>query len=98
MYQGLFEYQRGLIFPELSWGERTYLDIMKTACPPETWKEVVSKAIEDAKKGDAKAREWLASYIVGKPEHTAPTLKQIAIDEAAGVDEIKESDLLLASL
>lgn len=78
--------------------ERAYLDIITTVCTPDVWREVVNKALEDAKKGDAKAREWLASYIVGKPEHTAPTLKQMAIDEAAGLGEIKNSDLMMASL
>ena len=78
--------------------ERAYLDIIASVCTPEVWREVVNKALEDAKKGDAKAREWLAAYVVGKPENTAPTLKEMAIDEAAGLGEIKNHDLMLASL
>ena len=80
--------------------ERAYLDIIQTACPPETWREVVDKAVNDAKNGDPKAREWLASYLVGKPEQVAPTLRQLAIDERAGADAdgITDLDLLEARL
>jgi hypothetical protein len=31
------------------------------------WREIVERAVAEASKGDAKAREWLASYLVGKP-------------------------------
>ena len=78
--------------------ERAYLEIMTSVCTPDVWKDVVSKAVEDAQKGDIKAREWLSSYLIGKPEQTAPTLKQMAIDEAAGVDEIKTWDITTAQL
>lgn len=78
--------------------ERAYLEVITSACTPDIWKDVVNKAVEDARKGDVKAREWLSSYLIGKPEQTAPTLKQMAIDEAAGVGEIKSHDLMLASL
>lgn len=47
---------------------RTYLAALSEACPPETWREIVERAIEDAKAGDAKARDWLASYLVGRPD------------------------------
>ena len=78
--------------------ERKYLGVTIVACPPETWQAIVEKAVEDAKTGDAKAREWLSSYLLGKPEQTAPTLKEMAIDEAAGVEEISDTDIMLASL
>ena len=79
--------------------ERHYLDVMQVACSPETWREIVEKAIVDAKNGDAKAREWLASYLVGKPEGLAPTLKRMAIEDAAGIEDgIRESDITMAGL
>jgi len=31
------------------------------------WQAIVLKAIEQAKRGDKTARQWLADYIVGKP-------------------------------
>ena len=78
--------------------ERAYLDIITSVCTPDIWRGVVNKALEDAQKGDSKAREWLASYVIGKPDHIAPTLKDMAIDEAAGLDEIKSNDINMAQL
>jgi hypothetical protein len=79
--------------------ERAYLDILRTACTPETWGEIVKKAVEDAKAGDSKAREWLSIYLVGKPSGNAPTLKQMAIDELAGnEDGISTLDVLAAGM
>ena len=78
--------------------ERAYLDIVIAVCTPDIWKDVVNKAVEDAKRGDVKAREWLSSYLIGKPEQRAPTLKEMAIDEAAGCDELKSTDIMMASL
>jgi hypothetical protein len=31
----------------------------------EEWEKVVARALADAKRGDAKAREWLSKYLVG---------------------------------
>lgn len=74
--------------------ERTYLDALSTACPPETWGEIVAKAVEDAKQGDAKSREWLAGYLVGRPENAATTLHRIAVEEVAGSDSVaRDADL-----
>jgi hypothetical protein len=30
------------------------------------WREVVTRAVSDAKSGDSKAREWLAKYLIGE--------------------------------
>lgn len=76
--------------------ERAYLDAMIAECSPETWRKISRKAVEDAVDGDSKAREWLSHYVVGKPQQSAPTLKEMAIDEAAGVDEISSNDIFLA--
>jgi len=32
------------------------------------WKEIVARAVQDAKRGDAPARKWLADYLIGTPE------------------------------
>ncbi len=76
--------------------ERKYLRATIVACDPEKWQVIVKRAVDDAKSGDAKAREWLSGYLLGKPEQVAPTLRQMAIDEVAGVEEIGEMDLLKA--
>jgi hypothetical protein len=78
--------------------ERAYLEVVISACTPETWKEIVDRAVVDAKAGDAKAREWLAGYVIGRPGQTAPTLRQMAIDAAAGnVDGISQNEIMIAS-
>ena len=79
--------------------ERSYLNVMQLACSPETWREIVEKAVTDAKSGDAKAREWLAGYLVGKPEGLAPTLRRMAIEDAAGIEGgISKNDIVMAEL
>jgi hypothetical protein len=72
---------------------------MQIACSPETWREIAEKATVDARNGDAKAREWLASYLVGKPEGLAPTLKRLAIEDAAGIEDgISKNDIFTVEL
>lgn len=77
--------------------ERAYLDAIIAECPPETWRKIAGKAVEDALDGDSKAREWLSHYVVGKPQQSAPTLKEMAIDAEAGVNEIRDSDIFQAA-
>lgn len=67
---------------------RIYLATISDICPPAIWSEIVAKTVEDAKAGDRAARDWLASYLVGKPDSTATTLHQIAVEEVAGTDPI----------
>lgn len=45
--------------------ERDYLAMLSDRCPPEVWAEVVDRAVEDARKGDAAARAWLSKYLLG---------------------------------
>jgi hypothetical protein len=46
--------------------EAHYLTAISEACPPDTWKQIVDRAVKDALDGDSSAREWLAKYLVGK--------------------------------
>ncbi len=32
------------------------------------WREIVDKALLQAKKGDGKARQWLSDYLLGPPQ------------------------------
>jgi hypothetical protein len=48
----------------------------------------VETAVRDAGQGDRYAREWLSSYLMGRPEGTASTLHELAVDEAAGTDPV----------
>ena len=64
--------------------ERTYLLALSDALTLEDWKAIVRRAVEDARNGDAKSREWLSRYALGA-EPT--TLAQLAALEALGVDD-----------
>lgn len=67
--------------------ERKYLTALTAVCSPEDWKTIAEKAVADAKEGDSRAREWLSSYLLGKPKGEAPSLFDMANDERKGVDE-----------
>ena len=47
--------------------EQTYLQVCEGVCSFDVWREIVAKAVEQAKRGDARARQWLSDYLVGKP-------------------------------
>ncbi len=44
-----------------------YLKKMGSAVTAADWRAVIDKALEQAKRGDARAREWLSEYLMGKP-------------------------------
>jgi len=44
-----------------------YLKSLVRLVKTDDWKQIVIKAIEQAKRGDTRAREWLANYCLGKP-------------------------------
>jgi hypothetical protein len=48
--------------------EEQYYRVLVTRCTNRDWKAIIDKAIEQAKRGDAVARKWLADYIVGPPK------------------------------
>jgi hypothetical protein len=45
--------------------EREYLVVLADAVPLDTWREICQAAVETAKAGDPKARDWLARYLIG---------------------------------
>ena len=53
--------------------ETKYLDIIMRECTGEEWAEVIKLALRDAKDEEesahvrARAREWLAKYLIGEP-------------------------------
>jgi hypothetical protein len=47
--------------------EEMYYRILMTTCTADDWTAIVQKAVEQAKRGDAMARKWLADYLVGPP-------------------------------
>src|SRR4029079_17928163 len=62
--------------------EREYMAALGEAVALDDWREVVARAVSDAKAGDQGARNWLAKYLLGsKPR----TLLEIAADERIGL-------------
>jgi hypothetical protein len=47
--------------------EKDYLAVLAEEVPPETWRAICRRAAADAKDGDAKARDWIARYLLGPP-------------------------------
>jgi hypothetical protein len=70
--------------------EGAYLRAISEACPPDTWREIVGRAVRDARDGDHRARGWLASYLVGQPAHPAGTLSELAVQELLGTDPVEQ--------
>lgn len=48
--------------------EIDYLAALSDACPPDVWTRIVRRAVADAEEGDARARDWLAGYLIDRPE------------------------------
>ena len=44
-----------------------YQKAFQSAVSPAEWKSVISRALRDAKKGNAGARRWLSEYLIGTP-------------------------------
>jgi hypothetical protein len=60
--------------------ERNYLETLSETVSLDDWREIVQAAVEDAKHGDPKARDWLCRYLLGQKPLT---LTDLAADEVA---------------
>ena len=69
--------------------ERDYLVALSESCSTDDWQEIVTRAVDDAKSGDAKARAWLAGYLIGEPGSRGELLHTIAVEVAAGSDPLE---------
>jgi len=47
--------------------EERYLKRFSSTVKVAEWREIILKAIDQAKRGDPRARQWLSDYLVGKP-------------------------------
>jgi hypothetical protein len=54
----------------------------------EDWRTVVTSALVEAKAGDPQARNWLAQYLVGRPEGKAPTPLTVVVNQLNGADPL----------
>jgi hypothetical protein len=57
--------------------ERLYLHAIREACDFDSWLQIVTQAVIQAKEGEPKARTFLANYLIGRPNEKSITLKEI---------------------
>ena len=67
--------------------EREYMEALTSVVSLEDWRAIVRFAVEQAKKGDDKARLWLAKYCLGKDP---PSLKDLKVKEDSGITAEEE--------
>lgn len=48
--------------------EERFYEITLSTVTYKDWKEIVEKAAEQAKRGNATARKWLSDYLIGVPD------------------------------
>ncbi|EIL88669.1 hypothetical protein AB7849_05010 [Rhodanobacter sp. 115] len=70
---------------------RTQSDYLRTLLDRvtlETWGDVVEATVTHAKEGDAQARAFLASYLVGRPAMDAPSPLAVMVQAIGGDDPL----------
>jgi hypothetical protein len=70
--------------------ECDYMGVLLDAVTLDDWRGVVTGALQAAKSGDPQARNWLAQYLVGRPEMKAPTPLNIVVQQLNGRDPLVE--------
>lgn len=64
------------------------MGVMLDAVSLEDWRGVVKGAVQAAKGGDAQARNWLAQYLMGKPDSKAPSPLNIMVQQLNGTTSL----------
>jgi hypothetical protein len=78
--------------------ERSYLDATAEIVTIEEWKEVVRKALADAKLGNARARQWLTDVLLGPNAFADQRLLEAYLEvEALLVEQNRLKEELLQS-
>jgi hypothetical protein len=70
--------------------EADYMVVLLDTVTLDDWRGVVAGALQAAKGGDPQARNWLAQYLVGRPEMKAPTPLNIVVQQLNGCDPLVE--------
>jgi len=70
--------------------EGDYMGVLLDTVSLDDWRGVVSGALRDAKSGDPQARNWLAQYLIGRPDGKAPTPLNIVVQQLNGADPLVE--------
>ena len=68
--------------------ETDYMGALLDTVTLADWRDVVAGALQAAKTGDAQARNWLAQYLVGRPEGKAPTPLTVVVQQLNGADPV----------
>jgi hypothetical protein len=68
--------------------EGDYMGVLLDAVTLDDWRGVVTGALQAAKGGGPQARNWLAQYLVGRPEGKAPTPLNIVVQQLNGLDPL----------
>jgi hypothetical protein len=71
--------------------QESYMGALLDAVSLDDWREVVSGAVQAAKGGDPQARNWLAQYLVGRPESKAPTPLTVVVNQLNGTDKLLDT-------
>lgn len=70
--------------------EGDYMGVLLDTVTLNDWRSVVNGALQAAKAGDPQARNWLAQYLIGRPEGKAPTPMNIVVQQLSGADPLVE--------
>jgi hypothetical protein len=62
--------------------EQEYLVRLSNVVTLDVWQKIIERSVADAMNGDAKARDFLAKYLIGD---SPPTLASLAAAEQAGM-------------
>lgn len=71
--------------------EREYLATLNAAVPLDTWQAICKRAADDALAGDARARDWLAKWLLGLESRHLTVLA--AEESGAGPAAAAESEI-----
>jgi len=65
-----------------------YMGALLDAVSLDDWREVCKNTVQLAKGGDPQARNWLAQYLIGKPDCAAPTAVNVIVNQLQGKNEV----------
>ena len=63
--------------------ELDYLRTLSDTITLDDWRGICSKAVEDAKSGNSKARDWVTKYVMGND--TTTSLMDVAVRDALSI-------------
>lgn len=68
--------------------EADYMGALLDTVTLDDWREVVTATVQAAKNGDHNARNWLGSYLMGRPDHKAPPPVTVVVNQLMGRDPV----------